>query len=199
VAGPLSSDAAMIRQHVRSSHPPFVEAVVADARLAARFRDEPPAGDGTLAVVLQVLRLCVVTDAFFAQVCYRAKAACQARDIPALPRLLHRLAMRSAQVCIGDPVVVEAGVYIPHGQVVLDALTTVRTGATLSPFVTLGRVSSRPGGPEIGPLATIGTGAKVLGPVRVGARAQVGANSVVLDDVPDDATAVGAPARVVGS
>jgi serine O-acetyltransferase len=58
-------------------------------------------------------------------------------------------------------------------------------------------VASRPGGPDVGPLATIGTGAKVLGPVKVGARAQVGANSVVLDDVPPDATAVGAPARVV--
>jgi serine O-acetyltransferase len=188
----------MLRQHVRSSHPPFVKAVVADARLAAKFRGDPEAGTGTLATLLEVLRLCVVTDAFFAQLCYRAKAACQAHDIPLVPRLLHRFAMRSAQVCIGDPVVVEAGVYIPHGQVVLDALTVVRSGATLSPFVTLGRVASRPGGPEIGHLATIGTGAKVLGPVKVGARSRVGANSVVLDDVPADATAVGAPARVVG-
>ena len=94
-------------------------------------------------------------------------------------------------------VIVEAGVYIPHGQVVLDALTVVRSGTTLSPFVTLGRVASRPGGPDIGHLATIGTGAKVLGPVKVGDRARIGANTVVLDDVPADATAVGAPARVV--
>ena len=188
----------MLRQHVRSSHPPFVKAVVADARLAAKFRGDPEAGTGTLATVREVLRLCVVTDAFFAQLCYRGKAACQARDIPFVPRLLHRFAMRSAQVCIGDPVVLEAGVYIPHGQVVLDALTVVRSGTTISPFVTLGRVASRPGGPDIGHLATIGTGAKVLGPVKVGDRARVGANSVVLDDVPADATAVGAPARVVG-
>jgi serine O-acetyltransferase len=197
VAAPITPDAAELRRLVRSSHPPFVEAVVADARLAARFRDDPHVGDGALAMVREVLRLCLVTDAFFAQTCYRAKAAAQAKGIPFLPRVLHRFAMRSAQVCIGDPVVVEAGVYIPHGQVVLDALTRVRTGTTLSPFVTLGRVASRPGGPDVGPLATIGTGAKVLGPVKVGARAQVGANSVVLDDVPPDATAVGAPARVV--
>ena len=142
-------------------------------------RGDPEAGSGTLATVVEVLRLCVVTDAFFAQVCYRGKAACQAKEIPLVPRLLHRLAMRSAQVCIGDPVVVDAGVYIPHGQVVLDALTRVRSGTTLSPFVTLGRVASRAGGPDIGHLATIGTGAKVLGPVKVGARASIGANAVV--------------------
>lgn len=194
----LTPEAAMIRDHVRSSHPPFTKAVAADARLAASFRGDPPPGSGRLALLVEVVRLCVVTDAFFAQLCYRAKAACQARGIPLLPRLLHRFAMRSAQVCIGDPVVLEPGVYIPHGQVVIDALTTVRSGTTLSPFTTLGRVASRPGGPDIGHLVTIGTGAKVLGPVKVGDRARIGANAVVLDDVPADATAVGAPARVVG-
>ena len=199
VFGPaLSPEAAQLRGMIHDRHPTFVRAVTEDARLAVRFRGEGTAPTGPLATIALVVRLCIVTDAFFAQLCYRGKAACQARGVPLVPRVLHRLAMRSAQVCIGDPVVVEAGVYIPHGQVVVDALTTVRAGTTLSPFVTLGRVASRAGGPDVGPLATIGTGAKVLGPVRVGPRSVVGANAVVLDDVPAGATAVGAPARVVG-
>ena len=43
----------------------------------------------------------------------------------------------------------------------------------------------------------IGAGAKVLGPFRVGDNARVAAGAVVLNEVPDDATAVGVPARVV--
>jgi serine O-acetyltransferase len=43
----------------------------------------------------------------------------------------------------------------------------------------------------------IGAGAKIIGPVRIGNRARIGANAVVVKDVPDDATVVGIPARVV--
>ena len=43
----------------------------------------------------------------------------------------------------------------------------------------------------------IGAGAKVLGPITVGDNARVGSNAVVLDNVPDDTTVVGIPARPV--
>ena len=43
----------------------------------------------------------------------------------------------------------------------------------------------------------IGSGAKVLGPFRVGDGARVASGAVVLDEVPDNATAVGVPARIV--
>ncbi|WP_146401705.1 serine O-acetyltransferase [Pseudobythopirellula maris] len=45
--------------------------------------------------------------------------------------------------------------------------------------------------------ADIGVGAVILGAVRVGKNAVIGANAVVLNDVPDDAVAVGVPAKVV--
>ena len=54
-------------------------------------------------------------------------------------------------------------------------------------------------GPTIGEGARIGTGAKILGQITIGDGVKVGANSVVLADVPDGATVVGAPARVLGS
>jgi len=43
----------------------------------------------------------------------------------------------------------------------------------------------------------VGTGAKVVGAVTIGEGASIGANAVVVTDIPRDATAVGAPARVV--
>ena len=43
----------------------------------------------------------------------------------------------------------------------------------------------------------VGSGAKVLGPFRVGDYARIAANSVVRREVPDNATVVGVPGRVV--
>ena len=43
----------------------------------------------------------------------------------------------------------------------------------------------------------VGSGAKVLGPFTVGDNARIAAGAVVLDEVPQNATAVGVPARVV--
>jgi serine O-acetyltransferase len=51
--------------------------------------------------------------------------------------------------------------------------------------------------PTVGNNVIIGAGAKVLGPIRVGDNARVGSNAVVLDDVPDNTTVVGIPARPV--
>jgi serine O-acetyltransferase len=148
-----------------------------------------------LDAALQALRLAWVSDAFLAQALYRAKARLQALAVPLVPRLLHKLAMASAQVSIGDPVVVAPGVYIVHGQVVLDGLVRIETGVVISPFVTIGLRAGDVTGPTIERAASIGTGAKLIGPVRVGEGATVGANAVVVADVPAGATVVGVPAR----
>ena len=51
--------------------------------------------------------------------------------------------------------------------------------------------------PTIGNNVLIGTGAKVLGPITIGSGSRVAANSVVLQNIPENSTAVGIPARVV--
>jgi serine O-acetyltransferase len=186
-----------LERAVRAKHPRFWEAVLADAKVTAGFRGERGKFHSQADAVAQALRLMAVSDAFLAQAAYRAKARMQALGIPVLPRIAHRVAMVTAQVSIGDPVVVHPGVYLPHGQVVVDGLVEIHSGAILMPWVTLGLIGPDLIGPTIGPGARIGTGAKVLGRVQVGEGARVGANAVVLEDVPANATAVGVPARTV--
>jgi serine O-acetyltransferase len=181
---------------VRARHPRFREAVLADARVTARFRGERSDFSSPFDTMLQIGRLTLASDAFLAQVAYRAKARMQALGIPFLPRIAHRIAMISAQVSIGDPVIVHPGVYIAHGQVVVDGIIEIHPGVVLFPWVTLGLIGPDLVGPTIGPGAQIGSGARVLGRVHVGAGARVGANAVVLEDVPDGATVVGIPARI---
>lgn len=182
---------------IHAEHPRVRNAIVEDARVALFHRGEGRELSSLLDAVRQVIRLAWVSDAFLAQVLYRAKARLQALGIPVLPRLAHRLAMTLAQISIGDPVIVEPGVYIVHGQVVIDGLVRIGTGTVIAPFVTIGLRAGNITGPTLEPGVNVGTGAKIIGPVQVGTGAQIGANAVVTDDVAPGATVVGAPARPV--
>ena len=83
--------------------------------------------------------------------------------------------------------------------VVIGETTVIGDNCTLYQGVTLGGTGKDHGKrhPTLGDNVLVGAGAKVLGPFRVGNNARVAAGAVVLNAVPDDATAVGVPARVV--
>lgn len=186
-------------RELRRRHPKLRHALAADARITALYRGERADFRSRLDTLAQILRLAWVSDAFFAQAMYRVKARAQALRIPIVPRIAHRLAMASAQVSIGDPVVIEPGVYIVHGQVVIDGLVEIGSGTQIFPWVTIGLKAGQPRGATIGRNVSIGTGAKVIGPVRIGDGARIGANAVVVRDVPDGVTVVGVPAQVLAA
>src|SRR5208282_1280124 len=90
--------------------------------------------------------------------------------------------------------------FIDHGAgVVIGETAVVGDDVTLYHGVTLGGTSWRKGKrhPTLGNGVLAGAGAKILGPVTVGAGARIGANSVVIEDVPEGATVVGIPGRIV--
>jgi serine O-acetyltransferase len=184
------------RQARLEKHPRFVQAVFADARFACASLGRPVTDPTPLRLTYEAIRLAIVSDAFIGLVLYRAKARLQALGIPLLPYVAHRLAIASAGVSIGNPVLVEAGIYLPHGQVVIDGMVNIGRGAAIRPWVTIGLMEGNLQGPTIGRNVRIGTGAKILGPVTIGDGAAIGANAVVMIDVPEGATAVGVPARV---
>ena len=51
--------------------------------------------------------------------------------------------------------------------------------------------------PQLGSRVFIGAGAKIIGAVKVGDDVKIGANAVVTKDLPNGATAVGVPAKVI--
>jgi serine O-acetyltransferase len=91
-------------------------------------------------------------------------------------------------------------VFIDHGMgVVIGETAEISNDCTLYHGVTLGGTSWNKGKrhPTLMPGVVVGAGAKVLGPITVGVGAKVGSNAVVVRDVPEGATAVGIPARIV--
>ncbi|HJV27120.1 MAG TPA: serine acetyltransferase [Aromatoleum sp.] len=83
------------------------------------------------------------------------------------------------------------GVFV-HPDAVLGRNCTLRQGVTIGNRDEGGPV------PVVGDDVEFGAYAQVLGGVRIGNGCRIGAMSVVLCDVPDGATAVGNPARIVG-
>lgn len=89
---------------------------------------------------------------------------------------------------------------VDHGMgIVIGETAEVGDDVLLYHGVTLGGTGKDHGKrhPTIGNNVLIGCGAKVLGPFTVGNNSRIASNSVVLSEVPEDATAVGVPARIV--
>jgi serine O-acetyltransferase len=63
--------------------------------------------------------------------------------------------------------------------------------------VTIGHLRGQPEPPKLGDNVFLAAGAKVLGSVTLGNNVAVGANSVVVNDVPDNCTVMGVPARII--
>ncbi len=89
---------------------------------------------------------------------------------------------------------------IDHGMgIVIGETAEVGDDVLLYQGVTLGGTGKDKGKrhPTIGNNVMIGSGAKVLGPFKVCDGARIASNAVVLSEVPENATAVGVPARIV--
>lgn len=93
-------------------------------------------------------------------------------------------------------------VFIDHGMgVVVGETAEIGDDCTLYHGVTLGGTSWNKGKrhPTLKHGVVVGAGAKILGPITIGSNARIGSNAVVVKDVPQDATAVGIPARILDS
>jgi len=92
------------------------------------------------------------------------------------------------------------GFYIGHfggiwlGNIKMGEYCNISQGVTIG----IGGRGEFRGVPEIGDRVYIGPGAKIFGKIRIGNNVAIGANAVVSKSLPDNAVAVGNPARIVG-
>ncbi|MBV9389139.1 MAG: serine acetyltransferase [Chroococcidiopsidaceae cyanobacterium CP_BM_ER_R8_30] len=92
------------------------------------------------------------------------------------------------------------GLYLPHASgIFINSDAKIGEYCNLSQDVTIGvggRGEKR-GCPKLGNRVFVGPGARIFGPIAIGNNVAIGANAVVTKDLPDNAVAVGVPAKII--
>ena len=117
-----------------------------------------------------------------------------------LARLISQIARFLTAIEIHPGATLGAGILIDHGMgVVIGETAELGDRITIYHGTTLGGTGKEKGKrhPTVGDNVVIGAGSNVLGNIKIGSNSKIGANSVVLDDVPEGATVVGIPGKVV--
>ena len=92
------------------------------------------------------------------------------------------------------------GLFINHfGGIIINPEVKMGEYCNLSPDITIGfgGRDDKQGCPTLGDRVFIGSGARIFGPVTIGNDVAIGANAVVTKDLPDNAVAVGVPAKII--
>lgn len=120
--------------------------------------------------------------------------------IPVIPRMIATFSRFLTGIDIHPGAIIGRRFFIDHGMgVVIGETTEIGDDVLLYQGVTLGGTSSKAEKrhPTLGRGVVVGAGAKVLGNIYIGNYSKIGAGSVVVNEVPDHATVVGIPGRVV--
>ena len=121
---------------------------------------------------------------------------------------LELLTVANTRASVAQSATIRPGAFVAAGAIVgtsavVSEAAMVNSGAILDHDVVLGKnVHVGPGAVisgsvSIGDDTLVGVGSTIRQGVRIGARVVIGAGAVVLDDVADDATVFGVPARPV--
>jgi serine O-acetyltransferase len=127
---------------------------------------------------------------------YRMAAWCNRHHVRALPTILERVNLVMFGIEISSGVPIGPGLYIAHPAGTVIMARRIGANSSFIHAVTLGMRETHEF-PVLGDGVMVGAGARVLGGITLGDGCTVGANAVVITDVPDGATAVGVPARVL--
>jgi serine O-acetyltransferase len=117
-----------------------------------------------------------------------------------LGRFISHIARFLTGIEIHPGAIIGRRVFFDHGMgIVIGETAIIGDDCTLYHGVTLGGTSWNKGKrhPTLENGVVIGAGAKVLGPITIAKNAKIGSNAVVVKDVPENATAIGIPARIL--
>ncbi len=117
-----------------------------------------------------------------------------------LARLLSQVSRFFTHIEIHPGAKIGWGLFIDHGSsVVIGETAVIGNDCTIYQGVTLGGTGKETGKrhPTLGDNVIVGCGAKILGPFKVGSNSKIASGAVVLEEVPENSTAVGVPAKIV--
>lgn len=112
--------------------------------------------------------------------------------------VLFRMVETLTAISIPKTAIIGPGLRIWHfGGIFIHANAVIGEKCTLRQGVTIGNRGDNQLVPVIGNNVDIGAYAQILGDIHIGDNCKIGAMAVVLNNVPNNATAVGNPAKVI--
>ncbi|HEY3296724.1 MAG TPA: acetyltransferase [bacterium] len=120
----------------------------------------------------------------------------------ALPALVHPAAVIGREVMIGQGTVIMAGVVVNPATVIgslciLNTCCSVDHDGRIGEAVHVSPGARLAGNVSVGEGSWVGIGSSIIEGRTIGCRCMIGGGAVVIDDVADDTTAVGVPARAI--
>ena len=115
---------------------------------------------------------------------------------------IHATAFISKRATVGEGTVVMAGVTV-NADTLIGKHSIINTSASidhdcvLEDYVHISPNATLSGDVQVGEGTHIGSGASVIQGIKIGKWCTIGAGAVIIRDIPDHATAVGNPARVI--
>lgn len=168
----------------------IVKAVRKEVKLV---KERDPAAKNTLEILLTYSGLHAI-------LIYRVSHKLYVKGMYTPARLLSSFARFMTGIEIHPGAKIGKNLFIDHGTgVVIGETAVIGDNCLLYQGATLGGTGKEKGKrhPTLGNNVMVGSGAKVLGPFKIGNNVKIAANAVVLNEIPDNCTAVGAPARIV--
>ena len=161
--------------------------------IVAAYKARDPAARSTMEVLLLYPGIKAVRSHRKAHWCYE-------HNLKFLARMISQSSRRRTGIEIHPGAKIGKRLVIDHGMgIVIGETAEIGDDCLIYHGVTLGGTGKDVGKrhPTIGNNVLVSTGAKVLGPITVGDNSRVAANAVVLNEIPENCTAVGIPAKVV--
>jgi serine O-acetyltransferase len=103
------------------------------------------------------------------------------------------------EMCLDPQATIGGGLYIAHiGGVHINPQAIIGSNCDIAHRVTIGASAmGRKGAQVLGDRVYIGTGATLVGKIKVGSGAKIAANTLVMSNIPDGATVMGVPGRII--
>jgi serine O-acetyltransferase len=103
------------------------------------------------------------------------------------------------EMCLDPQATIGGGLFIAHiGGIHINPQAIIGNNCDIAHRVTIGASAmGRQGSPTIGNNVYIGTGAALVGKIKIGNGAKIAANTLVITNVPDGATVMGVPGRII--
>ena len=164
------------------------------------IKKRDPAANSTLSVILTYPGVKAV---FFHKVANFFHVA----GFQLLARIISQIVRFFTGIEIHPGAKIGKNLFIDHGMgVVIGETSEIGNNVTIYHAVTLGGISpsiesekqrNEKRHPTIGDDVVIGSGAQIIGPIKVRNGSRVAANAVVVNNVPEDSTMVGVPAKII--